>query len=304
MAQSSRSLTLILIALAIASGGLLSVAAYAPAKDSLAPPSAGDRWLPCESWVMYHWNPIDMQKLFRRTGIKEAELFDWLRDDDNHDLAGLIEKHGDDPTEAVRASLALERGASQRKRAVLEERAGRLLTQGHLAQHVFFHVFHTSAIRQNAREIFGMNPWDYSKARLQGFSAADIGRLKRGYSRKQTARRILRVVERYERRGVARGETSRAQVKDFLDQIDILIDSWIDLRYLKKRPKSGLSRPTRARGKDARGYTCKDFFGPGQAIDGFSERKEVAAASHGRLGFCPLERATRRATETRSADSP
>lgn len=295
MARSSRSLTLLLLIVAIAAGGLLSVAAYAPAKDSLAPPDAGDRWLPCESWVMYHWNPIDMQKLFRRTGIKEPELFDWLRDDDNHDLAGLIVKHGDNPTEAVRASLAIERGASSRTRAILAERADRLLTQGHLAQHVFFHVFHSSAIRQNAREIFGMTPWDYSKARRLGFSAADIGRLKRGYSRRQTAKRVLRVIERYEWRGVARGETSRAQAADFLDQTDTLIDSWIDLRYLKKRPQGGLPRPTRAAGRDKKGYTCKDFFGPGQAIDGFSEIKGLAASAHGQPGFCPLARAAREA---------
>lgn len=296
-----RWLRLISFAAVLVTSSALIFTSVSSSKDSLAPATAGDRWLPCERWVLYHWNPVDMQRLFARTGIKESELFDWLRDDDNHDLAGLIKKHGDDPVKAVEASLAVERGASSAERAILSERAGRLLTQGHLAQHVFFHVFHSSAIRQNAREIFGMNPWDYSRARRLGFSATDIGRLKRGYSRRQTANRILKVIVRYEQRGVARRETSRAQAADYLDQIRTFIDPWMDMRYLKKRPKSGLPKPTRASGKDARGYTCNDFFGPGHALDGFSELKEAApAAVHGRLGYCKLAADV---TEARSAGS-
>jgi hypothetical protein len=298
MTRSDRVLTMLSLVVLLTASMCFVFVAHAPAKDSLAPKSAGDRWLPCERWVLYHWNPIDMQRLYARTGIDETELFDWLRDDDNHTLSGLITKHDLDPEDVVTSSLAVDPGLPTAVRATLAERADRLLTQGHLAQHVFFHVFHSSAIRQHSREIFGMNPWDYSKARRLGFSAADMGRLKRGYSRRQTAARVLRVIGRYEKLGIVLGATSNAQADSFMDQTQRLVDSWIDMRYLKKRPRHGLPQTTRAAGKDRKGYSCKDFFGPGQALDGFSEQKEAVISVHGVPGFCPLELATRRILAT------
>lgn len=310
MARSSRSLTLLLLALAFAAGGLLSVSAYAPAKDSLAPKSAGDRWLPCERWVMYHWNPIDMQKLMDNTGITERKFFLWIQDDDNRDLAGIIKSRKLDPKTVVGNSLAVEPGSSKRIRSVLRARAERLLTQGHLAQHVFFHWFHSPAIRENAREIFGMQPWDYFRARRAGFSPADVGRLKRGYTRKQTAARVVKVLERYVRRGMKGGATSEAQADYYVAGIKRLADVWLDQRYNKKRPKGGLPAPLGYAPKGPRTGSCRNFVGASQAQDAFGSGKAKAGAhASAQLGFCPLAAATLRATTgripkaARSADS-
>jgi hypothetical protein len=293
MAQSSRSLTLILLALALAAGGLLSAAAYAPAKDSLAPRAAGDRWLPCERWVMYHWNPIDMQKLMDNTGVSERKLFLWLQDDDNRDLAGIIKSRKLDPKTVVGNSLAIEPGTSKRIRSILRARAERLLTQGHLAQHVFFHWFHSPAIRENAREIFGMQPWDYFRARRAGFSPADVGRLKRGYTRKQTAARVVKVLERYVRRGMKGGATSKAQADYYVAGITRLADVWLDQRYHKKRPTGGLPAPLGHAPKGPRTGSCRNFVGTSQQQDGFGHGMAKAGArAAGRLGYCPLESAT------------
>lgn len=190
MARIVRTIATLVLAASFALSALAVFAAHAPAKDSLAPKSAGDRWLPCERWVMHHWNPVDMPAFYARTGIRQTELFDWLADDDHHTLAGILKKKGFDPKETLAASLAVKERSSAKTRAILTERTNRLLTQGHLAQHVFFRWFHNPPVRQKSREIFGMNPWDHAKARNMGFSPADVGRMKRGYSREETAARI------------------------------------------------------------------------------------------------------------------
>ncbi|MFT4050173.1 MAG: hypothetical protein QM648_10115 [Solirubrobacterales bacterium] len=280
-----------LIALICASSVVF--AAHATAKDSLAPKSAGDRWLPCERWVMYHWNPVDMPSFYEQTGIRQTELFDWLQDDDHHTLGGLLRHKGLDPKQTLADSLAVKPATTASTRKVLLERTGRLLTQGHLAQHVFFHWFHNPSIRQNAREIFGMNPWDYARARNMGFSPADVGRLSRGYTRKQTAARIVKVMMRYEQRGVKWGATNQTEADHYRVRITKLADVWLDQRYHKKRPKGGLPGPTKAVGKDnAKRYMCRDFVGASQRRDGTTAGAASTRSLHGI--FCPLGAATRR----------
>ena len=300
IARANRLLGTLLLAVAITLSASFAFTAYAPAKDSLAPKSAGDRWLPCERWVMYHWNPIDMQKLSANTGISERKLFLWLQDDDNHDLAGIIKSRKLSPKSVVNDSLAVEPGTSKRVRSILRARAERLLTQGHLAQHVFFHWFHSPAIRENAREIFGMQPWDYFRARRAGFSPADVGRLKRGYTRKQTAARVVKVLERYVRRGMKGGATSKAQADYYVAGITRLADVWLDQRYHKKRPKGGLPAPLGHAPKGPRTGSCRNFVGASQVQDGFGHGKAKAGArTAGRLGYCPLESATLNAVSRR-----
>jgi hypothetical protein len=293
MARSYRVLTTLSLVVLVSASICFVFAAQAPARDSLAPKSAGDRWLPCERWVMYHWNPVDMPSFYERTGIRQTELFDWLEDDDHHTLGGLLKHRGLDPKATLEASLALKGHSSKRTERILSERAGRLLTQGHLAQHVFFHWFHNPSIRQSSREIFGMNPWDYAKAREMGFSPADVGRLKRGYTRAQTAHRIVKAMMRYESRGVSWGATNQAQADHYRERIEKLADVWLDQRYHKKRPKGGLPRSTAPTTKDkAKRYMCRDFVGVSQTRDGFSKGKASSASAHEL--FCPLEAATRR----------
>src|SRR3954454_21957771 len=112
-------LALVLVALVCC--GLVA-SAQSGAKDSLAPKSAGDRWLPCERWVMYHWNPIEMPRLFEQSGISEQELFDWLRDDDGHSFGGLLKQHGLDPQTTVLNALATTADTSPAAKKVLIKR--------------------------------------------------------------------------------------------------------------------------------------------------------------------------------------
>ena len=147
---------------------LFGVAAAAPAQtpvpaepqtrslDSEAPPGAPPHWLPNEEWVMQHWLPYDEERLYRLLRMKRATVWRWLRDD-TRALADLAVERGWDPAELARELVAPWEGrlVDPHRLALLERRALRTLTQGHLAQHVFFHSLHQNAVPDNAPAIFG-----------------------------------------------------------------------------------------------------------------------------------------------------
>ncbi len=141
---------------ALAALALLAAPAGAASTDSLAPPDAPPHWLPPEPWIYNHWLPYDEGRLYRLLGITRQELWHQLRDD-RHTVAQLAARHGHRDPRALAAALVAPRaGRTGRTRlATLRRRALRTLTQGHLAQHVFFHSLHQFAIPSAAPDIFG-----------------------------------------------------------------------------------------------------------------------------------------------------
>jgi hypothetical protein len=202
-------------ALALALVALLAAAALgprgAPAQDSEAPPGASPRWLPCERWVMEHWLPFDELRLARLLDVSSETLRAWLRDDRRHTLAQLVERRGETVEGFADRLLAPRRpGLSEARYATFHRRAVRVLTQGHLAQHILYHPMHQPAIALDARRIFGVRAVEYRRLRLTGWSPARIGRAN-GRSRRQVLRATERVLRRSARLGIARGEMPRAQ---------------------------------------------------------------------------------------------
>src|SRR6266542_214877 len=125
--------------------------------DSDAPPGAPPHWLPGEHWVMQHWLPYDETRLYELLGVTRGEVWRWLRDD-TRTLAGLAATKGWTAQDLARELVAPWNGLLRRpeRLAVLEDRALRTLTQGHLSQHIFFHSLHQNAIPDSAPEIFGV----------------------------------------------------------------------------------------------------------------------------------------------------
>jgi hypothetical protein len=145
---------LLLLALA----ALLLVPAAAQAADSHAPHGARLDWLPRDEWVMSAWLPYDEARLYELVHSDRAEVDAWL--DDHRTLGQLARKRGWTSQRRLARALVAPRLKSVRPamRAVLERRALETLTQGHLSNHVIFHVFHTPAIADHARTIFGLRP--------------------------------------------------------------------------------------------------------------------------------------------------
>lgn len=210
------------------------------AKDSHAPAGAGERWLPCEPWVMYHWLPFDAGRLYKLTGTTRDQWRDFIRDDKRHNLAQFIAGKGQDPEVVASRLMSRWQGrVSARRYAELDRRTHELLTQGHLAQHVFFHFFHHPALALRARWIFNVSPEQYHEARMAGFTPREIAR----HGRVPVARAVRRafvVLRQSQDEAVKSGQTSRVQAGAFLR----LERSWVS-RWLNQsvRPR-GKSFPT------------------------------------------------------------
>ena len=127
-------------------------------------------WLPGEEWVSSHWVPFEEQALKRALGLRGRELEAYLYND-HHTLAALAARRGVG-VEALADRLVgpwAAGGASPARMALLRDHTLRVLTQGHLAQHVFYHVFHGAPVEANAPAVFGVSAAEYGQLRARGW---------------------------------------------------------------------------------------------------------------------------------------
>lgn len=215
---------------------LLGVApAGAPAKkivthspDSLAPPNAPAHWLPPEPWVYNHWLPYDEGRLYRVLGITRQELWLQLRDD-RHTVAQLAARHGHRDVAALAARLVAPRArrVGRAMARTLRQRAERTLTQGHLAQHVFFHSLHQFAIPSAAPDIFGVTDAEFRVLRRTELSPLAIGRLHGRFTGEIQAQAIAVLRDRI-RAGIAGGDMTAAQGRLLLRRQLTQLPRWLD----------------------------------------------------------------------------
>ena len=104
-----------------------------------------------------HWLPYDETRLYRLLRIKRSDVWQQLRDD-RHNLAQLAPPPGLELRRASPAALVApwRAEAPAARLRLLRSRALRTLTQGHMAQHMFFHSLHQFAVPARARRIFGV----------------------------------------------------------------------------------------------------------------------------------------------------
>src|SRR3954454_4274940 len=127
---------------------------------------------------MQHWLPYDETRLYALLGIDRGDVWRWLRDD-TRTLAGLARLHGWEPAALARELVAPWRGHLREpgRLKLLESRALRTLTQGHLSQHMFFHSLHQNAIPDAAPKIFGTSTSQFRYLRRSELSPLMICRL-------------------------------------------------------------------------------------------------------------------------------
>jgi hypothetical protein len=199
-----------LIVLAIAA--LIVVPAAAQAADSHAPHGARLDWLPRDEWVMSSWLPYDEARLYALVDTDRAEVDAWL--DDHRTLGQLARQHGWTSQRALAHALVAPRLSAVRPamRRVLERRALETLTQGHLANHVIFHVFHTPAIPEHAKTVFGLRPATFRHLRDSGMSPAGIA-VRSGRTRTGAQARLAALLKARGQRAVRLGAMSAAQAR-------------------------------------------------------------------------------------------
>jgi hypothetical protein len=209
-----RILLPLLVVLAALAG--LVPAASAGAADTHAPKGARLDWLPSDEWVMSAWLPFDEARLDVVVGTDHDELVTWL--DDHRTLLALAHAHGvRGSASQIAHALVAPRLAHVRRsmRPVLEQRARTMLTQAHLSRHVIFHVFHTPAIPEHARGVFGVSPARFRTLRDRAMTPIAIGAVG-GRSAAHVRGALWSVLVDRAARGVAVGAMSRTEASHLL----------------------------------------------------------------------------------------
>jgi hypothetical protein len=169
----------VLIACALATLASLALigapaSARANAADSLAPHGAAHNWLPKEGWVWMHWLPFEEPELASALRTSAAGLRSYLSDD-MHMLATLAHRrHWRLGSLARHLTRRFDGRVPKRRLAALRWRTERMLTQGHLAQHVLYHTFHGPAVPAHAQQLFGITRDVFLAARQQGLSPTQL----------------------------------------------------------------------------------------------------------------------------------
>jgi Tol biopolymer transport system component len=196
--------------------------------DSDAPAGSPPHWLPGEQWVMQHWLPYDEQRLYSLLGVDRGVIWRQLRDD-TRTLAQLAQEGGWEPRALARELVAPWRGQLRdpARLALLEKRALRTLTQGHLSQHLFFHSLHQEAIPTHATAIFGVaSRAEWSTLRRSELSPLQICRLNglpRGHAQEQAAATL----REYAEKGVARQAIPAVQAQRLLSRQLRQLPRWL-----------------------------------------------------------------------------
>jgi Tol biopolymer transport system component len=214
------------IAAVLAAFGLAAVPARAA--DSLAPPGAPPHWLPNESWAHEHWLPYDETRLYALLHVTRGELWRQLRDD-TRNVAELAARHGWPNAQKLAAALVAPRArsVSAAQLALLRSRALRTLTQGHLAQHLFFHSLHEWAVPDQAPKIFGsFNVAQYQRQRRDELSPVMICHVN-GRSLAQTQAAVIATLRQEAAEGVNERAMTAAQARILLARQLAQVPRWL-----------------------------------------------------------------------------
>ena len=111
----------------------------------------------------------------------------------------------------------------------------RILTQGHLAQHMFFHLFHGLEPGEHSEHVFGMPTAEYVELRTTGKTYREIAELG-GHSTKPLRAVITSMLRENRREGVARKQAWPAEADRILGRTLARIGCWL------RRPLPGWDR--------------------------------------------------------------
>lgn len=200
---------------------------HAKSTDSEAPRDAPAHWLAPEAWIYNHWLPYDEERLHELLRVDRGDIWRQLRDD-RRTLAELARRRGwRDPAKLAAALIRpREPGLKSRRIRQLRRTALRTLTQGHLAQHVFFHSLHQFAIPSEAPSIFGVTDAEFRRLRRGEQSPLEIGRL-HGRSPARVEQLSAAVLRERVRAGVAGQAMTRRQGRILLRRQLSQLPRWL-----------------------------------------------------------------------------
>ncbi len=229
--------------------GMAGIEAAAPAHDSLAPAGSAHNWLPDEEWVHHHWVPFDEQTLKARLGLHGRDLQAFLYDD-HHSLAMLARLRGLDVNRLADELVAPWQDITDAHRSLLRERTLLILTQGHLAQHMFFHVFHGRHLNPFAHELFGLHGSRYRALREEGLTLVQIAKLG-GVSEATLRSGVERLIAADASDGVARQEGWPAESEQIARRSLAWLSCWLNRPAASLDPANPYGKNLQLHGRHA-----------------------------------------------------
>jgi hypothetical protein len=196
----------------------LAFVGSAAAADPDAPPGAPASWLPHDPWVQDHWLPYDETRLYAVLHTTRTDILQWLGE--RHDRVPLtvFAREQGVPVAGLAQRLVgpRPRTMSVSLYSLLVYRAGKTLTQPHLAHHMLGHVFHVQPLNRFMRTALGLPGYELVQMhRGEGLSWAQIAQRQR-LNPNTLARRILALLRETEDEGVALGQTPPSQAQRWL----------------------------------------------------------------------------------------
>jgi hypothetical protein len=236
--------TLLLIALAPAAGS----------HDSRAPRGVDYHpWLPWKRWVSKHWMPYDEARLRELLRVDTPTVYRWLKND-HRTLAELARRRGVAPGLLAKRLLATRREqVKPRVYAFLRRRTQRTLTQGHLAPHMYFHVFHGADLVYPPRRWVGVGARRWRELRYErGWTAVQIAR-RHGRDPAALRSHAIEALRADAAQGVRRGATSREEAAVMLSRQMRVLDCWLKSPHPKFDPYHPFGDPHGGHGPHGRG---------------------------------------------------
>jgi hypothetical protein len=240
------------LAAALIAAGLVGAPVPAAAHDDLAPPGAPHQWLPDEDWVMEHRIPFDQARLQRALGLEGRRLEAYLFND-HRTPAELARRQGIGVEALADHLVAPWHGRVGADRiATLRDRTVRLLTQGHLAQHAFFHVFHKLGLPPASRRLFGVSSRRLGLLRRRGLTPLQVARRHGGLPLRELIAGLRDHVRRRHRRALATNEAWPAQADRLLARQLRLLPCWVRRRAPPADPGNPYGKARLQHGPHAR----------------------------------------------------
>ena len=252
---------------------------WEPHADSNAPANAPAHWIPMgEPWVVNHWLPFDEERLFRLLRAPRAEIWRWLRDD-HRSIDAFARRRGHSVVALTDALVAPRRSSvSPGQLAVLRARTLRVLTQGHLAQHIIFHSLHQTAIPNASPQLFGVRAkaaWD--RLRIEEMSPVRIARL-HGRTRAQVQSDCVALLRGLASAGVRRRETSQRQADLLLARQLRQLPRWLQQDRNNGPPLTGADGKPVAKARYYASHPAISADGTLVAFESYEPDNRVAAS--------------------------
>jgi len=147
-------LALLALLVTMAGGGV--AASLSLAHDAPMPAHRRHGLLPKEEWVMKHFPPFDERTFVMALKIPQPQFEAFLYND-HHTLAQLADQRRVAFEPLVETLAGWTADVPGVDAELIKQRIRLTLVSGHLAQHVFFHVFHGTQFSPGLREASGLS---------------------------------------------------------------------------------------------------------------------------------------------------